>query len=544
VIAALLAIAAYVLAFPPADLGPLAFVALAPWCLVARRLRGWRLFLAGSAIGLAIMTLGCWWLRKSHPLNLVLMVVPESLFFGGFALLLRAATVARGWPAIVALPVTFTTVEVVRGRWPLDGFPWLTLGYTQHGWLDLVQLSAVAGVHGVTFLLALVAGACFDALSNGDASGWKRWRGVAVAAALVAVVAIAGHASLGDPESLPKGPKLLLVQPNVPQKLKDSRTSGDELLRLHFELVDAALSAGKSDLVVWSETMLPEYLPAEGEVDRDVSPQGQRAQAQLQATLAAQYFRRHSLPLLAGAVTYVRLRAGEPRPRNSALLFDKSGRRVATYDKKVLVPGGEYIPWIDSFPDGVADSLRRLVRDMAGFPPNLESGVRPGVIDLSRVDVPGRAGLTICFEFAYPHVSRALVEEGADFLLNLSNEAWFPDSAEFEQASAMATFRAAEARRSLVRCANSGTSGWFDPWGRRHLLERDGRRDGIAGTLVVEPRIAEGRTLYVRFGEWLGIACGMATAALVTLRFPRSRSRDPSGETKRDALGPRPGKTV
>jgi apolipoprotein N-acyltransferase len=138
---ALVAAALYVLAFPPVDVGPLAFLALAPWCLVVRRWRGARLFGAGALIGAAILAFGCGWIRATAWINLLLMIVPESLFFGLFALLLRALHVTRRWPAIVALPVAFTSVEFLRGHFPLDGFPWLTLGYSQHAALAIVQLS-------------------------------------------------------------------------------------------------------------------------------------------------------------------------------------------------------------------------------------------------------------------------------------------------------------------------------------------------------------------------------------------------------------------
>ena len=86
-----LAAALYVLACPPADLGPLAFFALAPWCALARRLRGVRLFWFATLTGAVLLTFGCMWIRRTAATNLLFMVVPESLFFGGFALLLRNA---------------------------------------------------------------------------------------------------------------------------------------------------------------------------------------------------------------------------------------------------------------------------------------------------------------------------------------------------------------------------------------------------------------------------------------------------------------------
>jgi apolipoprotein N-acyltransferase len=239
--------------------------------------------------------------------------------------------------------------------------------------------------------------------------------------------------------------------------------------------------------------------------------------------LGARVFGRHRLPLIAGVVTYDGPFEDPLTPlRNSVLLLDQTGKRVAAYDKKVPVPGGEYLPWIDWFPKSVADDIRRRVYELAGFLPNLAPGQRSGIFDLATVGRTGKAGLSICFEFAYPHVGRELVKEGCDFLLNLSNEAWFPDSAEFAQSTAMSVFRSVETRRTLVRCANSGTSGWIDPWGRTNFLEQDGRRDGFAGTLLVAPPLSTTVTPYVRFGEWLGIVCwAIAVAGLLASRLRR-----------------------
>jgi len=525
--AAALAAALYVLAFPPADAGILAFVALAPWCWIARRFGGGRLLALSALAGAAILAIGCSWIGRTAAVNLILMVVPESAAFALFAWLLRRLLVVREWRAIAALPVAFTAIEVARGRWPLDGFPWLTLGYTQHGWLDLVQMSAVTGVHGVTFLLATTAGAVADVVhAPGRRGGWAA---LAASAGLVAALAAGGRLAAGDPGSLPAGPRLLLVQPAIPQSLKDSsaRTSSEQLLRRHFELTESALAgeARPVDLAVWSETMLPAPWPAEG----DAAPDDPEAILDLRRwtreTLVARWFAPRRRPLLVGVLTYRgSLRDPFVATLNSAILFDAKGERVATYDKTVLVPGGEYLPWIDWFPDTIADAIRRRVLDLAGFLPNLAAGTRSGVVDLESVGVRGRAGLTICFEIAYPHLGRRLVKDGADLLVNLSNEAWFPDSAEFDQYTAMAVFRAAETRRSLVRCANSGTSGWIDPWGRRHLLTDGGRRHGFAGTALVEPPRCSATTLYARFGEWVGAAAWIVLLAGVAPRRRHPRA--------------------
>jgi len=513
---ALLAAALYVASFPPIDAGWLAVVALAPWVGVARRLKGWRLFLVAYLAGAALLTVGCFWLRKSHPLNLVLMVVPEALAFALFALLLRRLHVARGWPAIVALPLAFVPVEFARGHWPLDGYPWLTLGYTQHAHLGLLQLATVAGVHGLSFVLAVAAGAIADACI-------ERTRSAATRVVAVVLLLVAGEFGgksvlLGATEGLERGPRLLLLQPAIPQKLKNSGAAGAEALERHVDLADRARAKQSCDLIVWSETLLPELWRDHDGVVAGEPPDFTRYRAAWREAVRRDMSERFGKPLLAGAVTIRAPKFDATTPiLNSALLFDAKGRIDAAYDKRIRVPGGEYVPWIDHFSDATAEAIRAQIREMAGGVPNVLAGTRSGAIDLAGVGLAGKAGVTICYEIAYPQLGRELVAAGADWLINLSNEAWFPDSSEFEQYSAMAVVRAVEVRRTVVRCANSGTSGWIDPWGRPTWLEEGGRRDGFAGSLVVAPPIAGGTTPYVRWGDTFAwVVCGAAAiAALV-----------------------------
>ena len=526
VAASLAAAVLYVLAFPPADLGPLAFVALAPWCALATKLRGLRLFLTSALTGAVLLTFGCMWIAASAPSNLLFMVVPESLFFGGFALLLRALLVTRSLPAAAALPIAFTAMEFVRGRWPLDGFLWLSLGYSQHRFPWFAQVADLGGVHLVTLLLGVAAGALADAFM--PCLDERRTRGrlralLPGAAALLLACTYGVVRRSGELHTEP-GPALLLVQPNIPQKLKDSGEHAGSTRQLHLELVASAKAASseRPDVVVWSETILNEVEYPETLDDPRLAERELRHFRPLVDAVGA--------PLLAGAVTYEFKPPNEWGPDdpisararifNSALFLDPTGQRVAQYAKRVLVPGGEYLPWIGGFPDDLQRWIRRRVLEAAGFLNELTPGRHDGLVALPKGEATMRVGMTICFEIAYPHLSRWQVRDGATCLLNLSNEAWFPDTAEFEQYAAMAWFRAVETRRSLVKVANSGQSGWIGPDGERHLFAngKDGRRDGFPASGIVRPTCSDERTLYVRTGEWAGGGCSLAALALLLVR--------------------------
>lgn len=525
-LAAALAVALYVLAFPPADLAPLAFLALAPWCALARRLRGARLFWTATLAGAALLTIGCFWIRRSDPTNLVLMVVPVSLWFGGFALLLRALLVTRGLPAAVALPLAFTAIEFLRGRWPLDGFPWLSLGYTQHRFRLFAQVADLGGVHLLTLLLGVTAGSLVDfflAMRRGreagrGASGGARaaWRALLPGFGVLVLGCAYGAVRLERGFATTPGPTLLIVQPNLEQKLKDNGASAEEQRALHLDLGAKArqTAALPVDVVVWSETMLPVVL--------DEAPDAAAAERE-RRLFSRELVTAVGGPLLAGGLTADGdLELPSTHRYNTAILFDRDGRRAGQYAKIVLVPGGEYLPWIDLFPDSFRRWLEKTVKNEAGFLPCLSPGLHSGIVALPSGDRVVPAGLTICFEIAYPHLGRDRVRSGAQLLINLSNEAWFPDSAEFEQYAAMAAVRAIECRRSVVKVANSGESGWIAADGEPHLLEQEGRRDGFPAAAVIRPDVASEVTLYVRTGEWAGAGSCLAALALLLLRRKRS----------------------
>ncbi len=490
------AIALGVAAFPPLDWGPLGFLALWPWCWLVRRYRGGRLFGMGYLGGWGILGLGCAWLGKSSLTNLLAACAIESLYFGLFALALRFLHVQRGISCAWALPVTWVSMEFARSHIPLDGYPWLLLGYTQYRWLELLQISDLVGVFGMSWLLAWSAGTLDHVVVSRGRAPRARW--LPLAAFGTALACAWGYGSWRLSASLPltPGPEMLLVQASIPQQLKSQNSSMEAILDDHLRLTREGLEESKARIVVWPETMFPP-LPREYQTTR-----GTRIGTLLEDSV----FRNPNTRLLAGVLT-MQLDPERPGGRqrwNSALWFDAAGDVLAVYDKCVLVPGGEYIPLIQWLPAGMRRWIQEWVVDMAGFLPDLEQGEGP--VLFHHEDESGRTalGVTICYEIAYPHFGRQVVKAGAEVLVNLSNEAWFPDSAEFAQYTAMAAFRAAEVKRSVVRSANSGTSAFIDPWGRVSPLRgTDGALHGFPGTLAGIPAKSEEQTLYLRFGDWV-----------------------------------------
>jgi apolipoprotein N-acyltransferase len=189
---------------------------------------------------------------------------------------------------------------------------------------------------------------------------------------------------------------------------------------------------------------------------------------------------------------------------NSAYLFSLNGELVDVYDKIRLVPFAEYRPL----------SLPAVLNHSAEAPSEFTSGTRATVFSLPQ----GTFGVTICYEAAYPSLSRRLVQEGAQLLVNISNDTWLGGAAAaVEQHFAMAVLRAVENKRSLIRAATAGISGFVDPTGRLHTLSTE-EETVIHG--AVSPQ--HGLTIYARYGDWFALVClGSSLAVLVSLLWRR-----------------------
>jgi apolipoprotein N-acyltransferase len=477
----------------------------------------------------------------SHPTNLILMVVVASLYFVGFAFLLRALIVWRGWPSLLGLPVAFVCQEFCRRHLPLEGYPWLLLGYSQHDWPQLLQCSDLAGVYGVSFLLALSAGAVDDFVREQGRPFLRRGRSILVFVALILVAVGYGSWRLRGQGKWPLGPRLLLVQPNLPQALKDSATQQSVVLQTHLQLMAQALADTSQpvDGVLWSETMMA-HIMVGGDRDDDwgVRKDGSVVRAEEFLAREQAVLQNGIQPLapqrpfwfLAGVAGLAGSKSRDTLGNyNSAILWDSAGQRRGLYHKTLLVPGGEYVPYFSWFPEGIARSLRASIEGMAGFFPDVRRGEGPEVFELPFPEGVARAGMSICFEIVYPDYHRGGVREGADLLINLSNEAWFPDSSEFAQYTAMARFRSAELKRSLVRVANSGTSALIDPYGAVTALDSEGQLHDFAGTLYGRPQLCSLSTLYGRWGDWLPWLCVALAGVLLLRGASRATNRSDTG---------------
>ena len=448
--------AAFALAFPPYDLGALAWVALVPLVTAVWRRPPRSVFWTGYGWGFAAFGGVLWWLTGfGFP---VWVLAAGLLALAPAAALGAAAWAGAGSPRrmVLWIPVTWTAVEFLRGQGAL-GIPWALLGESQHAALPVSQLAALTGVYGVTFLVTLANAAAALVL--------MRSAGIApitLTAAAVAAALFYGSTALATP--VRGDTAVALVQPGYPARMTwNPRQAARDLASLNALTHEAAVRAGSgrgAGLVVWPETASP--------VDLAGNPR--------MRVIVDDWARRDRITLIATSL--------EGGLTNSAFAVAPGGAITGRYDKHRLVP--------------FAETGERAGRGPAVLP-----------------TPAGGLGIAICFESAFPDHARRAVRDGATLLAVLTNDAWFDGRAAPLQHTAIAPFRAIEEGRFLLRAANAGPSEIIDPHGRVIAILPLGARGVLTGR--VAPRT--GLTWYARYGDVLAWTAVAASAVAVAPRL-------------------------
>jgi apolipoprotein N-acyltransferase len=489
--------AALALAYPDYNLPVLGWVAVAGliFCSLGA---GLRLAAAcGLLFGLAHYAISLPWiytvLREYGPLPawqagalLGLLSLAGAVFFAVFAGLLAWVSRRGERMALLAAPFLWVALEYSRTHLPDIGFPWNLLGYTASSSLALLQITSITGIFGLSLLVAAYNSISLWAyLSIRQAKG----RSVLTPGALVWIgltmtllaVAVAGGSLVPRAQSTNVAH---LVQTNLPQSMSytpdwDTVHAGDmeELERLSTEAGRA-----RPSLVVWPEVPAPFSLQ--------------------QGTFAVRAARIAEQSQSAFVLGIVHWKSFDNRTRafNSVAMLDPAGRSAFVYDKIHLVPFSEYIPWRRWL--WFASDLTALISDFSTGT-EYSVGQLPG----------GRFSVFICYEAIFPDQVRRYVANGAELLINVSNDGWFGNSSALGQHLAMARVRAAENRRWLLRDTNTGETVSVDPYGR--IVARLARYD--RGVLEAPYAFRSDTTAYTRWGDWVAWVCVAAAIALLLL---------------------------
>lgn len=496
------------LAFPPWELGWLAGLALAPLVAALHGTTERAALGLGFLSGLAFYLAAIWWVIHTMttfgglplPLSLLALLLLAAVlaaYPAAFAGLLQAGRIRLGLaPAWVppAAAILWTALEVGR-TYLFSGFPWLLLGTSQYRQPTLRLLASLCGVYGISALLAWVGAAAGEGgrlVLAGRGKGGRTRTALLLglpAAALLAAAVGYGQLLWRDPA---QGPALRvgLLQGNIDQAVKWERGYQTATLAIYEELARQA-AAGGAELIVWPETAIPFFLRHDGDL-------GPRVTTFVAAT---------GVPMLVGSPDL----GPDRRFYNTAFLVGADGSLGGRYDKRHLVPFGEYVPL-----QPLLFFLERLVVGIGDF----GRGAEASLLGTG----PARFGVMICYEVIFPAEVREFAARGAAFLVNITNDAWFGETGAPAQHLAMAAMRAVETGSYLVRAANTGITAVIAPSGEIRAATRIFTRTA----LVAPIRLRQETTPYVRHGDLLAWGAVLATIGyLLALAWTTRRTARP-----------------
>lgn len=481
-----------ILSFPDFNFWPLAWVGLVPLIVIVLRAPhlSTRAFLLGWFTGTLFFYGSCWWLtyaavRYGHIPTVIsyLLLLPATIIAGLFPALfcMVLARVVVRFGLIAALSAPFIWVSLEWARFGVTGQLWNAMGYSQAYVPQLIQSSRWGGVYAVGSLIVAVNVAIAYLILR------RTRRASLVALAVVALVAVV----IGVPFAFRAGSEevkteaiVVALQPNVPMDPIESIEENEALVARHFSMSKTALSqVGDADLpriVIWPES------PMNFMYARDSA------------------FREQLTEFTVPNRTSVIFNALEPSSSggsyNSAVMVNEQGRLIAQYDKIRLLPFGEYVPlprWIPG-----AQFIPVMVGD---FTP----GTQYPLLPLGNA----RAGIFICFESAFPYIARRFTNDGADVLINISNDGYLGPTPVMKQHLANAVFRAVENDRPLLRVTNTGITAYITSRGE----VRDATEGyQTAGRTWRVGRTTQGKTFYTRFGDlFVGLSAALSILFLI-----------------------------
>lgn len=515
--AAVLSAFLLVLAFPPYDFSWLVWIALVPLLMASNGRNPIFGFLLWFLFGVAFFTGIFGWIfevpgyRFHHHFFIGLYLGPLVGLFG-LALNLIRKHLGITW-AYLAAPFLWTSLEYIRANLFFLSLPWAFLAHSQYQNLALIQIASISGAYGVSFLIVMVnAATTFLALSLVHRLETNISRGrllvsggevgfIAGAAALMIIITLSyGYLTLSDP-FVEKELKATVIQGNINRTMKASPARHAEFIMAKYTSLTRAARADGADLIVWPEASTPGFVLKNLQLRSDILSLVRETK---------RYF-------VVGSSEYAKfMNVGDFKGRetgNAALFISPEGRVLGQYLKIHLVPFGEHVP------------LEGKVR-WPGFivPEGKKSFEIPGK-EYTLFEIKGaRFGVVICWEIVFPELFREFVKRGANFMLNLTNEGWFGETAAPYQLLSMSVFRSVENRISMARAANTGISCFIDPVGRvTGRVQKNGKDIFVDGYLTQGITLSPKQTFYTAHGDIfayvvLAVAAGMVGLAILPFK--------------------------
>jgi apolipoprotein N-acyltransferase len=527
----------------PIDWSFLAWVAFVPFlvaCCGDTRPR--RLFLITYVVSFLYWLGNLYWIFPITIIGWIIFGLYTALLWPILALLIRYCR-AKKVPLFLVSAVFIVGIERMQGFF-MGRFFWRFLAHSQYENVTIIQIVDIFGTAGLSFLIAMVNGMLAELILAVRGKNFLRvslFFKTALVCLAVAVAVVYGRWRISQEEQcLEPGPYIAALQSNIPQSVKKSFTSGQELFDGLMEHSKAAVEA-KAELIVWPETMVQAYLnPDFLRIVKSYNPLNP-------SVVFDQKLREHAKD---NAFVLVGAYGGEigfkedsdpylTKNYNSAFLYKNNGEKAPqVYSKIHLVPFGEVLPlrrrmaWF-------YELLMKIKFIPYNFDYSLDYGTEYTVFEMAdpNKNQDYKFSVMICYEGTVPEIARrfALDENGKkriDWLVNISNDGWFVrfkdeeilPSTELPQHAAVCAFRAVENRLPIVRSVNTGISCFIDSAGRI----RDGylagtlppdamSRKGMPGWILDRIYIDKRTSFFSRYGEWLGYCCELCLILPIVL---------------------------
>lgn len=495
-----------ILCYPTIDLFLVAWIALVPFLLSLYDKGPKEAFKSGMVLGLLYFFGTLYWIY--HSINhygglsllssvvvVILLCSYLSLYIGIFAFLFSVAIKKTKLPASLIAPVFWVVLEFLRS-YMFTGFPWSSIGYSQYKFLTVIQIADITGIYGVSFLVVAFNGALADIFlikrRTKDMPLFPLSQTIAGFVLLfVFTLSAVVYGQIRLREERPgKQIKVSVIQGNIEQDRKWEPSYQDEVLGIYKDLSIKEAASSSPSLIVWPETAVPFMFRADRGYTRELIDFQSRLRAYL----------------LFGSVM-IKGRTNERYVlSNSSVLLDDNGTVSYIYDKIHLVPFGEYVPL-----QKLLFFINKLVVGIGDY--------ASGDSHLRATTPYGEFATLICYEIIFPGLVRKFYSNGGDFIVNITNDAWFGKTTGPYQHFSMAVLRAVENRKPVIRAANTGISGFIDSSGR--ILSKTELFQRTALTAEVKTDIR--KSFYSRYGDLFSYLCIIFSLILLVNIFSKSR---------------------
>ena len=472
------------LSYPAFNFSFLAWIALIPMLIAIRGERPWQAFFTGCITGFLFFGATLYWVGYVAIIGVAVLTFYLAFFFGIFAVGVDILAMQFAKPRIrfaVLVSCLWVAVEFLRS-YLFTGFGWALLGHTQWETPPIIQIADFSSAYGVSFLIIFTNVIISSKIKRKIKGDVPDRRYLALLVIILISVAIYGYYRV-DQKFEGEPVKISVIQGNIPQTEKWDDKYAGEILNRYIDLTKEA-AKDKPDLIIWPETSVPGFLETDLALRDKVTALAKEVNTYL----------------LVG--TQTEKMPQKVRYYNSAALISNKGEIVQRYDKMHLVPFGEYVP--------LGNTFLSFIKQRYDMGEDYTAGHDYTVFEIpTQKGKKVKFGVLICFEDVFPGLSRSFVRLGADFLVVITNDAWYMKTAAPFQHAQPSVFRAIEERVNVIRCANTGYSCFINQAGKvtQEVKDFKGGQIFVTGfaTAVITP--GKANTLYLKYGDAFAWLC-------------------------------------